>query len=127
MFLGHFMVCRGEDLYLKMLVEDNLVHADLHPGNILIQNHLKSQSTLYQSVLHMLSTAVSLPFLPAIVIVQRFYQKLFPKKMTKKFIHEFFDKLIFLNDKTKKFGKRKFQIVKNTKIITNLILVDAGK
>lgn len=36
--LAHFIVCRGEDLYLKMLIQDNLMHADLHPGNILIQN-----------------------------------------------------------------------------------------
>jgi aarF domain-containing kinase len=36
--LAHFLVCRGEDLYLKMLIQDNLMHADLHPGNILIQN-----------------------------------------------------------------------------------------
>ena len=27
---------RGEDLYLKMLLVDNLMHADLHPGNILL-------------------------------------------------------------------------------------------
>lgn len=27
---------RGEDLYLKMLLSDGLMHADLHPGNILI-------------------------------------------------------------------------------------------
>lgn len=34
--LAHFAVIRGEDLYLKMLVEDGLMHADLHPGNILL-------------------------------------------------------------------------------------------
>ena len=27
---------RGEDVYLKMLLVDNLMHADLHPGNILV-------------------------------------------------------------------------------------------
>ena len=31
------MVSRGEDLYLKMLLLDNLMHADLHPGNILLR------------------------------------------------------------------------------------------
>jgi aarF domain-containing kinase len=35
--LAHFIVTIGEDIYLKMLIEDNLMHADLHPGNILIQ------------------------------------------------------------------------------------------
>ena len=28
----------GMDIYLKMLLEDNLMHADFHPGNILIQD-----------------------------------------------------------------------------------------
>lgn len=36
LLLNHFVVCRGGDLYLKMLLQDNLMHADLHPGNILI-------------------------------------------------------------------------------------------
>ncbi len=35
--LCHFVVTRGEDLYIKMLLQDNFVHADLHPGNILIR------------------------------------------------------------------------------------------
>ena len=30
--LAHFVVSRGEDMYLKMLLSDNLMHADLHPG-----------------------------------------------------------------------------------------------
>lgn len=34
---AHTLVTRGEDLYLKMLLQDNLMHADLHPGNILLQ------------------------------------------------------------------------------------------
>jgi len=34
--LAHFVVTRGEDLYLKMLLLDGLMHADLHPGNILL-------------------------------------------------------------------------------------------
>ena len=34
--VAHFVVSRGEDLYLKMLLSDNLMHADLHPGNILL-------------------------------------------------------------------------------------------
>ena len=29
---AHFLVTKGEDLYLKMLFQDNLMHADLHPG-----------------------------------------------------------------------------------------------
>ena len=36
--LSHFVVGRGEDDYLKMLLVDNLMHADLHPGNILLQD-----------------------------------------------------------------------------------------
>jgi len=35
--VAHFVVSRGEDLYLKMLLVDNLMHADLHPGNIVLQ------------------------------------------------------------------------------------------
>jgi len=35
--LAHFLVSRGEDVYLKMLLVDNLMHADLHPGNMLLQ------------------------------------------------------------------------------------------
>ena len=31
----HYIVQRGVDIYLKMLLQDNLMHADLHPGNIL--------------------------------------------------------------------------------------------
>jgi hypothetical protein len=35
--LGLFVVSKGVDVYLKMLLKDNLMHADLHPGNILLQ------------------------------------------------------------------------------------------
>ena len=35
--LGHAIIVTGEDLYLHMMLVDNLMHADLHPGNILIQ------------------------------------------------------------------------------------------
>jgi len=27
--LAHFIVCKGEDIYLKMLLVNNLMHADL--------------------------------------------------------------------------------------------------
>ena len=30
--VAHFIVTRGEDLYLKMLLQDGLMHSDLHPG-----------------------------------------------------------------------------------------------
>ena len=33
---AHFLVTKGEDVYLKMLLADGLMHADLHPGNILL-------------------------------------------------------------------------------------------
>lgn len=36
--LAHFIVSRGEDVYLKMLLADNLMHADLHPGNLLLDS-----------------------------------------------------------------------------------------
>ena len=39
--LAHFIVTTGEDTYLKMLLQDNLMHADLHPGNILIQPYVR--------------------------------------------------------------------------------------
>ncbi|KAL1523517.1 hypothetical protein AB1Y20_018454 [Prymnesium parvum] len=39
---AHFVVSRGEDIYLKMLLSDNLMHADLHPGNILISTSGRS-------------------------------------------------------------------------------------
>lgn len=32
---GAYLVHRGEDVYLKMLLEDRVMHADLHPGNML--------------------------------------------------------------------------------------------
>eukprot|EP01038_Epipyxis_sp_PR26KG_P005215 gene5215-7256_t len=35
--LAYFIVTKGTNLYLKMLLEDNLMHADLHPGNILVE------------------------------------------------------------------------------------------
>ena len=35
---GAHLVNRGEDIYLKMLLEDKLMHADLHPGNLLLDD-----------------------------------------------------------------------------------------
>lgn len=35
--LGHFIVTRGEDMWLKMVLKDGFLHADLHPGNILVR------------------------------------------------------------------------------------------
>lgn len=32
---AHFLIARGEDVYLQMLLVDNFMHADLHPGNML--------------------------------------------------------------------------------------------
>mmetsp|Transcript_24030 Transcript_24030/g.66830 ORF Transcript_24030/g.66830 Transcript_24030/m.66830 type:complete len:537 (-) Transcript_24030:91-1701(-) len=33
---ARFLVNRGQDVYLKMLLKDRFMHADLHPGNILV-------------------------------------------------------------------------------------------
>ena len=37
---GAYLVTRGEDLYLKMLLEDKVMHADLHPGNLLYDGEI---------------------------------------------------------------------------------------
>jgi len=37
--LAKFIVTNGLSIYLKMLLADNLMHADLHPGNLLIDTH----------------------------------------------------------------------------------------
>jgi len=37
--VAKFLVTTGLGLYLKMLLVDNLMHADLHPGNILLDLH----------------------------------------------------------------------------------------
>lgn len=37
------VVSRGSDMYLQMLLKDNLMHADLHPGNILVQDKAAQQ------------------------------------------------------------------------------------
>jgi aarF domain-containing kinase len=48
--LAHFIVTAGEDTYLKMLLQDNLMHADLHPGNILIQQYNSGKVLLRNDV-----------------------------------------------------------------------------
>ena len=35
--LAYFVVSKGVEAYLKMLLADNLMHADLHPGNIFLR------------------------------------------------------------------------------------------
>jgi aarF domain-containing kinase len=35
--LAFFIVSKGVDVYMKMLLTDNLMHSDLHPGNIFVQ------------------------------------------------------------------------------------------
>jgi len=34
---AHFVIARGEDVYLQMLLVDNFMHADLHPGNLIFR------------------------------------------------------------------------------------------
>lgn len=53
--LAHFIVTRGEDLYLKMLINDRLMHADLHPGNILVQSRDLPFESQSQGVAELLS------------------------------------------------------------------------
>ncbi|EEC46014.1 predicted protein, partial [Phaeodactylum tricornutum CCAP 1055/1] len=40
--MAQFLVTNGVALYLKMLLVDNLMHADLHPGNIMVDCHFMS-------------------------------------------------------------------------------------
>jgi len=43
--LARFLVTNGLAVYLKMLLVDNLMHADLHPGNIMVcMNHHRDDS-----------------------------------------------------------------------------------
>ncbi|GMI25042.1 hypothetical protein TeGR_g7461, partial [Tetraparma gracilis] len=44
--LARFIVTTGESLYLKMLLVDNLMHADLHPGNIILDVSRPGRPTL---------------------------------------------------------------------------------
>lgn len=44
----------GVDVYLKMLMRDNFLHADLHPGNILVQNHNSNSQSYVNRVLTLL-------------------------------------------------------------------------
>lgn len=41
---AHFLVTQGQDCYLQMLLVDNLMHADLHPGNIMIRGSSEEHS-----------------------------------------------------------------------------------
>lgn len=43
--LSKFVVTEGLGVYLKMLLVDNLMHADLHPGNIMLDCHLFGDSS----------------------------------------------------------------------------------
>ena len=43
--LSKFIVTRGLSVYLQMLLVDNLMHADLHPGNMMIDYHLHDMVT----------------------------------------------------------------------------------
>lgn len=50
--LAHFIVTTGQDTYLKMLLQDNLMHADLHPGNILIQQSYPTKKKIDKNVMN---------------------------------------------------------------------------
>ncbi len=49
----------GVDAYLKMLLIDNFVHTDLHPGNIFVRARAEPQVRLYRVFL--LAHAPALP------------------------------------------------------------------
>eukprot|EP01040_Poterioochromonas_malhamensis_P004695 gene4695-5031_t len=40
---AYFIVTKGEEIYLKMLIINNFMHADLHPGNILFHSTRNNQ------------------------------------------------------------------------------------
>lgn len=46
---AQFVISRGEDGYLQMLLVDNFMHADLHPGNLLFRRQAE-QPTKFQIV-----------------------------------------------------------------------------
>jgi aarF domain-containing kinase len=50
--LAKFIVTTGVALYLKMLIIDNLMHADLHPGNIMVLVELFNQEDAIASALN---------------------------------------------------------------------------
>jgi len=50
--LAKFIVTTGLGLYLKMLIVDNVMHADLHPGNIMVQVELFDKGDAISSLLH---------------------------------------------------------------------------
>ena len=50
--LAEFVVTTGLGLYLKMLIIDNLMHADLHPGNIMVLAELFDKCDAISSMLH---------------------------------------------------------------------------
>jgi aarF domain-containing kinase len=50
--LAKFIVTKGLALYLKMLIVDNLMHADLHPGNIMVVAELFGKTDPISSMLH---------------------------------------------------------------------------
>lgn len=52
------IVALGVDTYLKMLLEDNFVHTDLHPGNILVRTRGVSCTHLMLAPATVLSAAV---------------------------------------------------------------------
>ncbi|GKY91355.1 hypothetical protein MPSEU_000107700 [Mayamaea pseudoterrestris] len=58
--LAEFIVTTGLGLYLKMLLVDGLMHADLHPGNILIDvGRTKQRQHLYNEGLEVADAAAT--------------------------------------------------------------------
>ena len=51
----------GLKTYLKMLIHDNLIHADLHPGNILVHLDSPQEGTFLKTVADLLKLDIEIP------------------------------------------------------------------
>ena len=51
----------GLKTYLKMLIHDNLIHADLHPGNILVHLDSPQEGTFLKTIADLLKLDIEIP------------------------------------------------------------------
>ena len=107
--LAHFIVTTGEDTYLKMLLQDNLMHADLHPGNILIQQ----------------SFPVTKDLEPLIPVSSKDKDDTILVASMPSFISPINTKNIHVNAQNDE-ANIQMQIKKSNPLFTKIVLVDAG-